>query len=251
MSRLEMLQRRAAIGLLAGLLGACANGPGQPAPQAGGASAGEADAAPAMAVAYAERARLGERVDRLDPATSAVHIYAFRGGRAARLGHNHVLTAPQFTGFVHFPPGDPMGGGFDLQFRLDQLRLDDAAERARLGAAFSGTLDEADIASTREHMLGEDNLQAARYPFVRLRALRLAGEPPACAAQVEVTLHGHAQEIWLPLHVEITASGLVVSGSFVLRQSDFGVTPYSILGGAIAVQDEVVVEFRLAGSIMS
>jgi polyisoprenoid-binding protein YceI len=234
--------------ILAGVLCACASGPQLPGTGAGDAASLEADAAPSLATRYAEFARNGERVVHIDPAASTVHIYAFRGGVAARLGHNHVLTAPEFTAYAHYPPGESTQGGFDLQFRLDRLRLDDAAERAQLGSAFAKTLDEADIASTREHMLGAESLQAERYPYVRLHGLRLVGEGPARAAQVEVTMHGRQREFWLPLHVEEAQARLVVSGSFVLRQSDFDVTPYSVLGGAIAVQDEVVVEFRLVGS---
>jgi hypothetical protein len=31
----------------------------------------------------------------------------------------------------------------------------------------------------------------------------------------------------------------------VLRQSDFGIKPYTVLGGLLAVDDEVVIEFHL------
>jgi hypothetical protein len=41
---------------------------------------------------------------------------------------------------------------------------------------------------------------------------------------------------------------LLVSGSFVLRQTDFGVQPLSLLGGLLSVQDAVVIEFKLAGA---
>lgn len=40
---------------------------------------------------------------------------------------------------------------------------------------------------------------------------------------------------------------LTVDGALVLRQSDFGVKPLSVLGGLLAVQDEVIVEFKLSG----
>jgi len=238
-----------AVLLLAGMLCGCAVGPsdsGADAATPGGTPA-EADAAPRLAADYAQWARRGERVIALDPGASEVRIHVFRGGRAARLGHDHVLSAPEFSGYVHFPANAPAQGGFDLQFRLDRLRLDDPALRARLGGAYAAQLDEADIASTREHMLGEENLQAARYPYVRLHGLRLVGDAPRFAALMQVELHGVRREAWLPVSVDESGAGWQVAGAFVLRQSDFGVKPYSILGGALAVQDELVVEFRLAG----
>ena len=50
------------------------------------------------------------------------------------------------------------------------------------------------------------------------------------------------------LDVQGLPDRLVVAGAFVLRQSDFGIKPFSVLGGLLAVEDELVVEFRLIGA---
>lgn len=91
-------------------------------------------------------------------------------------------------------------------------------------------------------------MQAARFPFVRIHSLQLSGEAPRFAANVQVELHGQKREMWIPLTVDGLPSKLSVTGSFVLRQSDFGARPYSVLSGLLAVQDEIVIEFKLAGS---
>jgi len=52
----------------------------------------------------------------------------------------------------------------------------------------------------------------------------------------------------VPLSVEGLPDSITVTGSFVLRQTDFGAQPYSVLGGLLAVKDEVVIEFKLTGS---
>jgi hypothetical protein len=36
-----------------------------------------------------------------------------------------------------------------------------------------------------------------------------------------------------------------VAGRFSFAQTDFGITPYSLLGGAIAVRDDVDLRFRI------
>jgi hypothetical protein len=41
---------------------------------------------------------------------------------------------------------------------------------------------------------------------------------------------------------------LSVNGSLVLRQTDFGIQPYSLLSGLLSVQDEVVLDFKLTGA---
>ena len=161
------------------------------------------------------------------------------------MGHNHVFSAPQFTGFFYLPSNEVNNARFDLEFRLDELELDNPAIRSAAGKGFASKLSSVAINSTREHMLGEDNLQANRYPFVRIHSLHISGEAPKFAAKIQVTLHGQSRELWVPLHVEGLPDRLSVTGAFVLRQTDFGVQPYSVLGGQLAVQDEVVIEFQL------
>jgi hypothetical protein len=197
---------------------------------------------------YAELSKAQGKLFNLDPKRSSVRIYAFRAGQAAKVGHNHVLSAPDFKGYFFLATSGAPTSSFDLEFRLDQLEIDNPNERSNLGKAFASKLSPEVIASTREHMLGEDNLQALRFPFVRIRSVQISGETPKFAAKIAVDLHGQTREIWVPLTVTGLPEHLSVEGSLVLRQSDFGAKPYSVLGGLLAVQDEVIVEFKLSGS---
>ena len=197
---------------------------------------------------YSELGQTGGKVFTLNPKTSEIRIYAFRTGRAAKLGHNHVLSAPQFTGLFYLPTTGASNSRFDLEFRLDQLEIDNPKYRSILGSAFASVLSPAAIEGTRDHMLGEDNMQAQQFPFVRIHSLQVSGESPKFAAKVLVEMHGQNREMWVPLSVEGLPDRLSVTGSLVLRQTDFGVQPYSVLGGMLAVQDEVIIEFKLLGS---
>ena len=193
----------------------------------------------------------GGKLFALSPAQSTVRIYAFRAGKAARFGHNHVLAAPQFKGYFYLSPDGAGASRFALEFRLDQLQLDNADQRAAVGDSFANPLSAEAIASTREHMLGEFNLQADQFPLVRIASLEISGEAPKFAARVAVELHGQIRSMWLPLTVRglpqaLSAGGTILAeGALVLRQSDFGIQPYSVLGGLLAVRDEVIVEFSL------
>jgi hypothetical protein len=198
---------------------------------------------------YAELPKTGGAVFTLDPKKSKVRIYVFRSGRFTNLGHNHVLSAPKYTGYFYLPTSGTANARFDLKFRLDELEIDNSAIRAVSGNAFASKLSSEAIASTREHMLGDDNFQANRYPYVLIHSLQIFGEAPKFAAKIQITLHGQSREMWVPLNVEGLPGTLTVAGSFVLHQTDFGVQPYSVLGGALAVQDEVVIEFRLQGDL--
>ncbi|OIQ66402.1 YceI-like domain protein [mine drainage metagenome] len=196
---------------------------------------------------YAALRAAGGKVFTLDPRKSVIRIYVFRGGRAARLGHNHVLSAPRFAGFLYLPAAGTANARFDLEFRLDQLEIDNPAYRSVLGNAFASALTAEDIDGVRKHMLGNDNLQADRFPFVRIHSMQIVGESPKFAVKVQIEMHGQKREMWIPLSVEGLPDSVAVTGALVLRQTDFGVQPYSALGGFLAVQDEVVIEFKLLG----
>lgn len=247
MASLIRIMQWAALAGVTALLAACTSAPQLPPTGADALPGTEHGSAPdTLAHLYTKLARPGDRLWRLAPERSSVRIHVFRGGRARALGHNHVLAAPAFTGFVLLTADGLAGSRFDLVFRLDELTLDDAQHRAALGGAFAAPLSPEAIAATRTNMLGDNGLQAQQFPWVRVRSLELAGEVPKVAARVAVELHGQTRELWVPLTVTGLPQRLRVQGSVVLRQSDFGVRPFSVLGGLLAVQDALVVDFDLS-----
>lgn len=192
------------------------------------------------------RAQAGEQALELDKQASRLRAYVFRAGAAARLGHNHVLSAIEFDAQAFLGASGLSSARLQMDFRLDKLQLDDPSQRAELGGAFSKPLDAEAIQGTRANMLGERGLQAAAHPLLRLRSLKLVGEAPRLAALVEIELHGQRRQQWLALRVEERGQRLIVSGSLVLRQTDHGLQPFNLLGGLLAVADEIVVEFEIA-----
>ena len=225
-------------------LAACAESPpaGNPAP-VGPAASTPAD----LATTYRPLAGSGGTVYAIDPAASQVRIYAFRGGKAAMAGHNHVISAPEFDGFAYVPDKGMADARFDLQFPLAKLVIDDPTLRQETGGAFATPVSADAVSGTRDHMLGARGLEADKFPLVSIHSARIAGEIPRLAATVSVTLHGVTRELLVPLTVSVKGGVLEADGAFALRQTDFGMQPYSVLGGLLSVLDEVVIEFRLAG----
>lgn len=199
----------------------------------------------AIGAKYQALVREGGRVFNLDPKASSIRLYAFRGGKAGKLGHNHVLSAPSFIGYFYLPQSGANNGQFDLEFRWDALEIDNPEYRKGLGDAFAKVLDSDAISGTREHLLGQNGVDAEKYPLIRIRSMEISGEAPKFAAKIEVEMHGSKQLTWVPLTVTGLPDAVDARGSLVLRQTDFGIQPYSVLGGLLAVRDEVVVEFQL------
>ena len=218
----------------AGLLTACA-----PQPPAGPpAKAGPAEFPEAY---YLQAAAAGKPVFRIDPARSLVVVEVRRGGSLAKFGHDHVVASHDVTGFVAAAEGRS-----DLHVALDRLVVDEPALRAEAG--FDTQPSESDIAGTRRNML-ERVLDTAQYPFATVRVSRAGGD--ARMLEVAVTLHGVTKAVQVPAQIESAGEELGVSGRLSLNQTDFGITPFSILGGAIQVQDRVDLRFRIHARRMS
>ncbi|MDP9141362.1 MAG: YceI family protein [Pseudomonadota bacterium] len=200
---------------------------------------------------YMARLTAGAAVYQVDAAISDLRIYVFRGGKAAKLGHNHVLSAPRFEGYVSVPSEAVADAAFDLQFRFDELQIDDPALREQTGGNFAGARSEADIAGTTKNMLGPSVLNASERPFVRIRSLSIAGDWPMLVSIVAIDMHDATREREVLLQVERDDQQLRARGELVLRQTEFGVTPLSILGGVIAVQDPVAIRFDLRAKRIS
>lgn len=184
---------------------------------------------------------------RIDPAQSMVRIYAFRGGLAARAGHNHVFAPRHFEGLALLPPRDASEARFDLRVRLADLAVDDPAWRAETGDAFAGERSVSDIEGTLRNLLGPRGLDAERFPELRLRSLAMHGDWPILVADTAITLHGVTRQQPVMIELRRLADRIEASGTLVIQQTDFGVEPFSVLGGVLAVQDPVAVRFHLVG----
>ena len=172
---------------------------------------------------------------------SLLTITVRRGGALARLGHDHVIASRSLQGVVA-----PAAGRAAFQFRLDEMSVDEESLRQAAGLTSTPSADA--IAGTRHNMLVRV-LDAERYPWVRVDARRVdarrAGDSDVLDA--DITLHGVTRKVRLPVRIEETADGggVQASGSLLLKQSDFGIVPFAILGGAMAVQDQMELAFRI------
>jgi polyisoprenoid-binding protein YceI len=170
----------------------------------------------------------------IDTARSLIAVTVRRGGVLARLGHDHVVASHKVTGTVA-----PAQNRADFQFRLDQLKVDEADLRRVAGLETQPSADA--IEGTRTNMLTKV-LDAERYPIVTVHAERgAAGEP----LRVSITLHGVTRDYAVPADLREDNGTMTVSGAFDVKQTDFGLVPFSVMGGAMAVEDKMELRFSL------
>ena len=219
---------------LTGLLLLLAGCQSTPAKQASAAPTAELRSEPAAgSVRYA-----------VDAAHSEVEFLVYKAGTLSAFGHNHTVEAREFSGDVYLAPQfkDSL---FALKLPVKSFEVDRAEARAAAGEDFKSKPSASDIKGTTEHMLGADGLDAERYPDVTIQSVSISGEEAKAEMTVRITLHGTARDVKVPVAVGHEGDDLTAAGEFELHQSEFGMSPYSALGGALQVADAFKVRFKI------
>lgn len=238
--RSRLLASALAGAVVSSLLAGCATRRTEPVP-------GPAAKAPAAAAAAGVAIPAGAKVFDIDPRRSFVTVRVYRSGPMARLGHNHVITSEEETGFAWRGP-TPADSGFELKVPVSSLVVDDPAARVAAGADFEGSVPESAREGTQKNLLRTEVLDAARFPDVTVRAGALGGTWQDPVAHADVTLKGVTRRIEVPFDLADAGGKLTARGTFRLRQSEFGMVPFSVAGGAIQVADEVVLGFEIVAT---
>jgi len=186
---------------------------------------------------YREALARGKAVFRVDPAGSLVVIEVRRAGSLARLGHDHVVASHEVEGYLA-----PEEGRADLYVALGRLTVDEPVLRAEAG--FDSQPSASDIEGTRANML-EKVLEAEKFPFALIQIRGANTRQRDGTLPVEITLHGIARTLQARVRIDADTGGMNVTGSLSFDQTDFGITPYSLLGGAIAVGNRLDLRFRI------
>ena len=177
---------------------------------------------------------------------SDVRILVYRGGTLSRLGHNHVMTAAALTGRVWINP-ELAKSGLELSFPVEQLVVDDPAARKASGDEFPPEIPAADREGTRKNMLRAEVLDAEHFHDIKLKSVKVSGTQNAPQILVRVTIKDTSREVDVPARMSIEGSRLTASGEFALKQTEFGIKPFSVGLGALQVKDELKVTFKVVG----
>jgi hypothetical protein len=231
-----LLNKCAAAGAIASflLLTSCAVPPKSPSPGPGGAPQR----------ASAPEPPRGVTVYRVDPAQSELRLLVYRSGPMAHLGHNHVIQNRQLGGWVGVA-GKLTASVFYLQVPVGAFTIDDLDARLQEGAEFAEPVDAEAASGTKRNMLSAALLDGDRFPGVTLTGAVVDGAAPQFTASITVTVAGRVSTLAVPFQVDIHAKQLSGTAELDLRQSALGLTPFSVMMGALRVQDEMHVRIRV------
>jgi polyisoprenoid-binding protein YceI len=177
----------------------------------------------------------------LGPGAGRVLVKTGRQGMAARAGHDLTLEITQWSARVTFPAE----GGTAAATLTAELDLGSLTVREGTGGAKPlSDKDRRDIQAQARKILGD----AAKASFTSSRVIPASSGSPAPGASANgaiegtLTLHGTSRP--LRLQVISPAPG-EYRGSGTVRQTEFGITPYSGFFGALKLKDEIAVEFEV------
>jgi polyisoprenoid-binding protein YceI len=173
----------------------------------------------------------------VDPEQSRALIDVGKSGAFSFAGHTHEVEAPLTGGVIHLDADDPSHDDVRLEFNAAAMRVTGKGESA------------SDVPKVTATMLSDMVLDAGRYPSITFESTSVAAKGPPAALDLSVTgrltIRGKTQRVTAPVSVKVAGDRLTATGKFVIKQTDFGITPISV-GGVVKVKNELNITFTVA-----
>jgi polyisoprenoid-binding protein YceI len=173
--------------------------------------------------------------------TQASRVFVLVG--ATGLGHPHGVEGRLRSGTLTLGAAQNAG---ELAFDLTSFVAETKTARTYVG--LQGESSESDQRKINTNMHGAEVLDVARFNTASFRAVsavpspnQRAGQPPLYRITGDLTLHGRTQPIVFDALAENAQNMVHLRGQFKLKQTLFGITPYSKAFGAVGVADELTI----------
>lgn len=164
----------------------------------------------------------------LGPENGTLSVRTGRTGAAAKAGHNLLIDVTAWQATLEV--------GEDPARTSIVLTADAASLRVREGTGGVQALGDDDKASIEQTI--DDEVLLRRPIEFRSTAVRASADGGRLHVEGELTLAGTTA----PIAVDVAVGGdSALTGSAVVKQTDWGIAPYSALFGTLKVADEVEV----------
>ena len=171
-----------------------------------------------------------QKTQTLDAANGDLHIITGTAGPAAKMGHRLTIAMQSWQATVQWEGAKPTS--VDVTVSVDSLQV-----LGGEGGVTPLTAPERIVA--RANAL--KSLDAKKFPQIRFTSEQISTTKAGYRLEGTLEIHGKSR----PQTVDVTAAegGSRFSTEVRVRQSEFGVKPYSLMMGALKVADEVTVRF--------
>jgi polyisoprenoid-binding protein YceI len=172
------------------------------------------------------------------PSESSFWVFAGKAGLLSGFAHDHEIGVKSFSGKITIPPSGAASGSLQLDIEAKSLVVLDKKP------------SEEDKKKIFDAMHNEV-LESARHATIAFRSVSVSDLKPAGGNDYsftlngDLTLHGVTKRIAVPVNLSVTPQELRAVGKYALKQTDYGIKPYSAAGGTIKVKNEVIVHFNI------
>jgi polyisoprenoid-binding protein YceI len=176
----------------------------------------------------------------LDDKRSRFTAHAFAGGMLSALGHSPTIAIREFSGEVECLPGS---------LDMATLRLSIAAASFRVADDVSDKDRNEMERAMREEVLETDRFPKVIYESTSVSSVRIFEGQYRVNIMGKLSLHGVKRDCPVTAQLILSDDFLRASGEFTLLQTDYRIKPYSAVGGAIKLKDQLKFSFDLVGRI--
>ena len=152
------------------------------------------------------------------------------------MGHNPKIGIRTFSGEVDFNAEAAQASGFRLSMKSDSLGvLDDISDK-----------DRREIEKMmNEQVLNQRNTLTSSMRLPPSPIARIEGALYSATLNGTLSFHGVTRNQSISARIAVFDEMLRASGEFTLNQSDYGIKPISVAGGALKVKDELKFSFEM------
>jgi len=168
---------------------------------------------------------------------STFTIFVGKSGALSGLGHEHIVAVKSFSGEAHIPSNALNRALFSLEIEAGSLFVTD-----------EGITDKERMEI--ERTMKSKVLEVSHFPKISFQSVSITDIKPTTNGETallngHLTLHGVTNQVRVPAAITVTPEQLHVSGDVTIKQTDFGIKPYSTAGGAVKVRNELKISFSV------
>jgi polyisoprenoid-binding protein YceI len=182
-----------------------------------------------------EIAKANAEPGQIDLTRSRVYVYVDKTG----LGHEHGIEGKILSGSIQLGATADAG---TIKFDMTSFAAD--TDRARKYVGLQGNTSESTRQQVNKNMLGPDVLNVAKFPtatFAIESALHKKTKQGKTVVELkgQFTLHGKSRPLTIYAQPSQKDDQWNLRGDFAIRQTEFGITPYSAALGTVGVADQL------------
>src|SRR5262249_39476899 len=154
------------------------------------------------------------------PSESSFWVFVGKSGFFSAFAHDHEIGVKQFGGKVTVPQSGASGGSLTLDIEAKSLVV----------------LDEKPSVEDKKKIfdaMHAEVLESSKYPKITFQSVSVSGLKQTGENEYsfilngDLSLHGVTKRIAVPVSLSVAPQQLRAAGKYELRQTDYGIKPYS------------------------